>query len=181
MSSPEYQTYLDAQIAKTTRMGQLHTPRVSQLIQRWQLVQRVEGLRVLSVGCRNGHELDALTMVGCDVTGIDLVAQDPRIQEMDMHAPTFPDHTFDAVFSCHSLEHAWDVPQALTAWHRVTKPGGTWVIEVPIRFQPTAVDRWDAGSSLGLVKACRAHLRTVLYHGEVAVGHPVAQLIGIVR
>ena len=43
------------------------------------------------------------------MVGIDLLADGSGILAMDMHQLTFPDQSFDAVFSCHSLEHAYDV------------------------------------------------------------------------
>ena len=95
---------------------------------------------------------------------------------MDFHALTFPDAMFDVVFSCHSLEHAYDVDVALREWARVTAPGGTWAIEVPIRFAPTAVDRQDVGSVAGLVTAC-APFVTPLWSEESGDG-TIARLIG---
>ena len=152
--TPEYRAYLDAQIEKTRRFGQLHNPRVNHLAHLWQSVSPIAGQRVLCVGCRNRYELSALQMMGATPVGIDLVAQEPTITVMDMHALAFAAQMFDAVFSCHSLEHAFDLPLVLAEWRRVSKTGAIWAIEIPVRFPLCATDRHDLGSLTGLVTAC---------------------------
>jgi len=75
---------------------------------------------------------------------------------MDMHALTFADQSFDVIFSAHSLEHAYDADRALAEFARVTRPRGYWAIEVPLRFDPTAVDRNDFQSTDALADRCEA-------------------------
>lgn len=102
--------------------------------------------RVLCVGCRNTHELDYFAEAGyADVTGIDLHATDPRIVVMDMQSMSWPDGAFDAVYSCHSLEHALDPRKAASEFARVLRPRGVALVEVPIHCERRKGDLWDFG------------------------------------
>ena len=97
---------------------------------------------VLCVGCRNGVELDEFRARGFrDVMGIDLFSQRDDIQVMDMHDMSFPDDSFDVVYSSHSLEHAYDVPTVVGELVRVGRGGGLAAVEVPVRHQADPADR----------------------------------------
>jgi 2-polyprenyl-3-methyl-5-hydroxy-6-metoxy-1,4-benzoquinol methylase len=99
---------------------------------------------VLCVGARNRCELDCLQAAGVrDVVGIDLHSTDPRIRVMDMHHLEWPDDSFDAVFTSHSFEHAFDPARVASEIRRVLRPGGLVAIEVPTGYTPTGVDLWD--------------------------------------
>ncbi len=63
----------------------------------------------------------------------------------------------------HVLEHAYDLPQVLKEWARVTKPSGLWVIEMPINFTPTAVDRIDVQSLKAFWPTLRQYLQKPLW------------------
>lgn len=107
--------------------------------------------RILCVGCRNGHELDHLARAGyADTLGIDLHAADPRVRVMDMHALDLPGASFDVVYASHSLEHALDPAKAAREWTRVLRPGGTIVIEVPVRYGRRGADLWDFETPAGV-------------------------------
>jgi SAM-dependent methyltransferase len=96
---------------------------------------------VLCVGCRNGLELDAFRERGLgDVRGIDIFSQRPDIEVMDMHAMTFPDDSFDVVYSSHSLEHSHDLGRVAAELVRVARPGGVLAVEVPVRHKGSAAD-----------------------------------------
>jgi SAM-dependent methyltransferase len=127
--------------------------------------------RVLCIGCRNANELDLFTGQGfTSVTGIDLFSVDPRVQVMDMHALTFPDDSFDVVFTSHSLEHALDVPAVVANIVRVLRSGGMIAIEVPVDFAVDAVDRVDFGSLDHLHQTFAPYLDRVLWSDDVALG-----------
>ena len=178
-----YRDYVLAQVTKSSNaQGQPPPPRLVHLVQRLVGVQSsVRGKTVLCVGCRSGHELDLLRIAGYTPVGIDLMGNDDQVLAMDMHALTFPSKVFDAVFACHSLEHAYDVTQVLTEWARVTKPGGLWAVEVPIRFEPTSVDRHDFGSLEGLRTVLKPYLAEELWAETRDEDRGVARMIGRVR
>lgn len=116
------------------------------------LVER-EGIRsVLDVGCGDGAALDAFTALGCDVLGIDGIAQEnPLIVPHDFTTgPTGmrDDAAFDLVWSCEFVEHVEErylgnIMDALTraplvlmthatpgqpGWHHVNcQPADYWI------------------------------------------------------
>lgn len=174
-----YVRYLVAQASKTQRMGDhIAGGRVAGLA-RLLTEARPERGRVLCVGCRNRHELDVLHAAGWTPVGIDLLADGSGILAMDMHRLRFPDQSFDAIFACHSLEHAYDVLTVLREWARVTRPGGVWAVEVPIRYQVGETDRHDFGSGEGLREACAPFLSEA-QTSESPNGR-AARLVGRVR
>jgi SAM-dependent methyltransferase len=167
---PDYEAYLLAQVTRSRRM-QLHlaSGRIAYLVRRlMEHDQRGSSNRsVLCVGCRNTHELHALEDAGFEqVIGIDLFRSDDAIVQMDMHRMTFPDKHFDVIFSCHSLEHAYDPAAVLQEFARVVRDDGVCVIEVPIRYKISATDLHDFGSLQGLQKACGFFTSRVLFAEE---------------
>ena len=57
--------------------------------------------------------------------------------KMDIHQIPFPDNTFDVVLCNHVLEHVKDDIQAMKEMHRVLKPGGFSIQQVPF-FNPVS-------------------------------------------
>lgn len=173
-SDPEYRAYREAQAQKTLAWRQHYTPqRGARLVRKlWPLVMRPA--LTLAVGCRNAYELDLLFAAGFDPVGIDLVSND-RVRAMDFHALQFPDQSFDVVFACHVLEHAFDVSVALAEWARVTRPDGFWAIEVPVGFPTTAVDRHDFQSRDGLAVACQPWVEPIWMDERDGVARLIAR------
>ena len=123
-----------------------------------------EKLSLLCVGCRNSQELDYL-QTRCrlrDLQGLDLQSTDSRITVGDMHQIPFPDHAFDILYACHSLEHAYDLDRTLAECLRVTKSGGIMVIEMPVNYRVSETDRWDVGSAGKLVARLGSVVEEVL-------------------
>ena len=99
-----------------------------------------DGTRVLDLGCGTGVFLRAAADRGAQVAGIDAAegllaiarqrvpGADVRVG--DMQALPFADDTFDAVTSFSSLFFADDMTRALSEARRVTKPGGTVLVQV---------------------------------------------------
>ncbi|MDX2132021.1 MAG: methyltransferase domain-containing protein [Planctomycetota bacterium] len=136
--------------------------------------------RILCVGCRNGHELDHLARAGYVHTlGIDLHAADPRVHVMDMHALDLQGASFDVVYASHSLEHALDPEKAAREWMRVLRPGGTIVIEVPVRYGRRGADLWDFESPQG-VAALFPGTRVVWSEVGPQVGAPAQQAARVI-
>lgn len=57
--------------------------------------------------------------------------------KMDVHAIPFEDNTFDAAMCNHVMEHVEDDIKAMSEIHRVLKPGGWAILQVPF-FSPLA-------------------------------------------
>lgn len=171
---PDYQRYLVAQIAKSqlqTSPGGEPLARTRHLV--GLLAARLPApaagppAQVLCVGCRDSRELDEIERrTGAVATGVDLFSVDPRIVKGDFHRLPFPDGAFDALYSCHSLEHAYDLGRALGEFARVLRPGGLWAIEVPVAFKICETDRQDVGSTEGLIAGLAPHLGEVLWRED---------------
>ncbi len=138
---PEYHAYVETQLDRSLSRRE-NDPGVGQRI----LVDSAASIAppnaaVLCVGCRNGLELEAFRAKGIgDVRGIDLFSQRPDVLVMDMHDMSFADDSFDIVYTSHSLEHAFDVDQAVREMVRVARPSAVIAVEVPIAHKGSAAD-----------------------------------------
>lgn len=96
---------------------------------------------VFDAGCGAGGFLAAVRECsGAQVQGLDF---DPRcaafasevyavpVDEGELMDQGYADGAFDVVASWHCLEHTYDPPAELAELHRITKPGGHLVLEVP--------------------------------------------------
>jgi SAM-dependent methyltransferase len=103
--------------------------------------------RLLDVGCSNGAYLAAMREKGWDVEGVEF---DGDAVEYARHSRNLkvtqgevedalgqlPANNFDVVTMWHVLEHAFDPAAALKQIHRVLKPGGILMLEVPNYASP---------------------------------------------
>lgn len=127
-----------------------------------------EALTALCVGCRNPSELD-LIETQCAVgqtVGLDLFSVDPRIEVGDMHDMPFAEDGFDILYSCHSLEHAYDLERAVGEFLRVTRPGGLLVVEMPVRYACDDVDCQDVKSMENLIALFDDGIDNVIFAEE---------------
>ncbi len=89
--------------------------------------------RVLDIGSRN-RRYDYLLKE--KPVAIDIVASiEKDIQQGDVTAIPFADHSFDAVLCIEVLEYVDNPAQALSEMYRVLAPGGTLVLSVPFMFK----------------------------------------------
>jgi ubiquinone/menaquinone biosynthesis C-methylase UbiE len=55
---------------------------------------------------------------------------------MDVHALRFSDESFDAVLALHVVDAVADQRRALAEFHRVLRPRGRAILQVPVSEQP---------------------------------------------
>lgn len=105
---------------------------------------RLEGARILDVGCGLGLYVKRLRQFSDDVYGVDI---DPaKVREASLSLPNicqapaeclpYPDESFDVILSHEVLEHVHDDRAAVREAYRVLKPGGRMVVFVPNRLYP---------------------------------------------
>lgn len=165
-SDKAYKSYIEEQIKKSyNKLSEAHSVNVRTTY----LVDKLKQTNVLAsqqsilcVGCRNANELDYIEKtLGLQSTGLDLFSTDHRIVVGDMHKMPFDDNFFDHLYSCHSLEHAYDIKVALQEFARVVKDGGTITIEVPVDFEPNETDYWDLKNDGNLFNLIKHNVRNV--------------------
>lgn len=108
---------------------------------------------IMEVGCSSGyllekisHELPEALVVGADIVYtplVELAKKNPHIPMMrfDLLKCPLPDSSIDAIVLINVLEHIEDDNLALKQIHRILKPGGVAVIEVP--SNPNLYDFYD--------------------------------------
>lgn len=66
---------------------------------------------------------------------------DPHVMvKMDITNIQYPDHTFDAIYCSHVLEHVPDDHRAMREFYRILKPNGWAILLVPIVLEKTYED-----------------------------------------
>lgn len=122
-------------------------------LQQVQRFVRQSGSTILEVGCSSGYLLEALTKLNRDgITMAADIVRDPLEQvarripniplfRFDLLECPLPSSSVDAVVALNVLEHIEDDFQALKQIHRVLKPGGIAVLEVPAG--PELFDNYD--------------------------------------
>jgi SAM-dependent methyltransferase len=101
--------------------------------------------RILVVGCGDGQEArDLAKIFNAKVDAIDIedgfAAHHPDVTftQMDAERLSFPDDTFDLVFSFHALEHIPNPARAISEMRRVLRDGQIFLIGVPNRDRMVA-------------------------------------------
>jgi len=112
--------------------------------ERWIPFDRLEGKRVLEIGCGLGAHAQLLSEAGCHLTCIDLTAKavdstrrrlDLRglpadVRQMDAEQMNFPDSEFDFIWSWGVIHHSADTERVIRQAFRVLKPGGEFRLMV---------------------------------------------------
>lgn len=74
-----------------------------------------------------------------DVITLDLAPRGVDVA-CDLTAIAFPDESFDLVYCSHVLEHVPDDRAAMRELRRILRPGGTLLVQVPVRGRETYED-----------------------------------------
>lgn len=101
-----------------------------------ELLQAVEGERILDLGCGDGALTQKIARMGCDVLGVDQSqAMVEAARALGLHAQVMDgqrlafEQTFDAVFSNAALHWMPDAEQVIDGVWNALKPGGRFVAE----------------------------------------------------
>ena len=125
-------------------------------------IPKRNGLRVLDLGC--GYDALYLKAIGDAIgegVGIDIrvsasAKSDPRLrfveQQIESALPEQPDSCFDVVLFISVLEHVWDPLASLRDCHRVLKPGGVLLVNVPTWYAKPVLE--FSAFKLGTSPAC---------------------------
>jgi len=115
--------------------------------------------RVLDVGCGYGIQCRWFTQHGRQATGITVSVSEAQkkfardsgydLAIMDFEHTAFPDQTFDAVWSHHTLEHTFSPIQALLEWRRVLKDGGYLFVAMPAYESDIQQGHYNIGFNVG--------------------------------
>lgn len=107
---------------------------------------RVEGARVLDIGCGIGAYVGKFCELGARAFGVDVdadkLADARREKNLDLLAVSvsealpFLDNSFDAILLHEVIEHVADDRQTIREAQRVVKPGGRVIVFAPNRLYP---------------------------------------------
>lgn len=101
------------------------------------------GQRLLDIGCWNGYLLERVQETGlyAELYGVDIVPEgieavrakgfQAQVVDLNRDPLPFPDAYFDGVTALAVLEHIFDPYAVIWEIHRVLRPGGELVIDVP--------------------------------------------------
>ena len=135
--------------------------------------------RVLDVGCGSGEALNELADLGWDTWGVEIDPQATaraaqcghRVWTGSLEDCDVPEGSVDVVRMVHVLEHVPSPTETLTAIHRVLRPGGRLIIEVPNIAHVLSAAFRDHSWSVDLPRH--------FYHFSPDTLHKVVQQVGL--
>lgn len=141
----------------------------------------MERLAVLDVGCGRRKFRGA---TGLDERGNSMADIN---HDLNVFPYPLPDDSYDIVLCRHVLEHLDNIPAALEEFHRVARPGGMVIIEVPHFTHPEAYKHWQhkhffTSGSLDYFGPGNPHYKTSLRMvGKRIYIHDLVRAIGLER
>jgi len=100
----------------------------------------VRGGRILDVGCQLGFFLDIARRRGWQTFGVEMATKSVQygrtvlglaVSQGQLTDTSFENNFFDAVSLQHVLEHVPNIHEFLAELHRILRPGGCLLVEVP--------------------------------------------------
>ncbi|MDF5723984.1 MAG: bifunctional 2-polyprenyl-6-hydroxyphenol methylase/3-demethylubiquinol 3-O-methyltransferase UbiG [Rhizonema sp. PD37] len=122
--------------------------------------------KIVEIGCGGGILSEYIARQGFNVIGIDIsegaieVAKQHALldhieieyQTGSVYQLTFPNNSFDVVFSSDFLEHIEDLDKAISEMSRILKPGGIFVFDTIARNEK-AVKHYMSLETIGVIPA----------------------------
>lgn len=115
----------------------------------WYLSQILApGQRILHIAPERNTRRRIQEIPNIEYTCGDKFYGDPRykdgrydgVDEVDITALPYADHSFDIIICNHVLEHVEDDVRALSELHRVLKPGGKAILQVPVSYSTKTIE-----------------------------------------
>jgi SAM-dependent methyltransferase len=131
------------------------------------------GMRVLEIGCAEGDlgrrikEIASVDYVGIELSEDALTAMRFLDRVSRDSAAVLHDEPYDLILSFHVLEHVSDIRGEVRHWHRLMKPSGTLVMEVPNEAGHPLLSTDANAEHLHQFNA--ASLSALLYHAGFSV------------
>ncbi len=128
----------------------------------------LDGAKALDFGCGGRKLPGAIGMDILQLPGVDIV------HDVNIRPWPIPDNTFDLTFGNHVLEHVTDILATLGELHRITKPGGHVLVQVPYfrcvdAFNDPTHEHFFATQTLDYciegTKLSEYHYTPFLFHG----------------
>jgi SAM-dependent methyltransferase len=109
-----------------------------------------------------------VTRPGIERVSIDI--DNPAVDfEMEVHELAFADESFDTVLALHVVDAVADQPRALKELHRVLRPGGAALLQVPVDEQPRLRENLIAtGFAVQSLPAAELGASAIARHGLIA-------------
>lgn len=117
------------------------------------LLPNLKGKKILLLGCGTGEETLLLEEFGADsMIGVDLSEGSIRLANetypkhtfrvMDMHDVSFPDETFDFIYSSLTVHYSAEPVRVYQEMFRLLKPGGTFQFSIghPMRWASERIE-----------------------------------------
>lgn len=131
-------------------IGYPYPPRRNEAALIFALLKPTTNEKILDIGCGDGVWYNELRKKGDDVIGIDLSSRDleklkeradkmgivPNVFNANAQKMPFNSASFDKAYSISTFEHIENDEETFSEVSRVLKPGGSFVISVPIHGVP---------------------------------------------
>ncbi len=130
--------------------GYPYPPRRNEAVLVFKFLNPQRREKILEIGCGDGVWYLELKKRGLNVIGLDLSGHDlnklrkrarslnlkPEVVKADAQKMPFNKNTFDKIYSISTFEHIKNDKEAFREVSRVLKPGGLFVISVPLKETP---------------------------------------------
>ena len=124
------------------------------------------GEKILEIGCNDGTFVRAVAQHGAEVIGVDInqemimALHDEHFMTMPATNLTFPDNTFDKIYSFEVIEHIPEIEKCFSEACRVLKENGQLIVSFPweiIRGQAAIGDSLQVYHNIHYSRKLHAH------------------------